>query len=109
MKAENSQTVYNQGHNDLSRKMEGQYALMIPKAEHNNELKAVKDTIESIKVSTDKRLDRIDSDIRELRESRSGIEGKGNGANALWGYLIGGIMALAAIVTVIIVLIKQSK
>jgi hypothetical protein len=60
-KSEINQTTYNQGHNDLSKKMETQYQTMIRRAEFQMT------------------IDRIISDIKGLRESRSEIVGKREG------------------------------
>lgn len=64
VKAEESQRQYNQGHNDLSRKMEGQYKDMLPRPEADAKFKATEEKIEGIK-----------KEIASLRESRS--EGTG--------------------------------
>ena len=57
-KSEESQKVYNQGHNDLTRKMETQYATMMPREE--SRLK----------------WDSVDKEIMSLRETRSEGSGK---------------------------------
>lgn len=65
LKAENSQTSYNAGHNDLSRKMETQYKEMIPRTEFSVAVKNIEDK------------------IAELRESRSEGVGHKQGVDKL--------------------------
>jgi hypothetical protein len=77
VKAEDSQRTYNQGHNDLSRKMEEQYKALVPISEHRADLNSVKSEVANDKVNMEKRMDRMAEDIKFLRESRSGVEGKG--------------------------------
>jgi hypothetical protein len=49
VKAEESQKVYNQGHNDLSRKMEQQYSTMVPQAEAKLKWDSIDKAIEEIR------------------------------------------------------------
>lgn len=90
-KAEESQQSYNAGHNDLSRKMEAQYALMVPKTEA--QLKwdsAERDTSEIhkelaiVRESTPKDINSLRfelmREISNLRESRSEGGGERSGA-----------------------------
>lgn len=51
LKAEESQKSYNQQHNDLSRKMEGQYREMIPRSEFTLSMTALNEKITSLSVS----------------------------------------------------------
>lgn len=79
-KQENFQTIYNAGHNDLSRKMEAQYKEMIPRSEHQLTIERVIDNIQS------------------LRESRSQTEGKGIGARELLAYIIAAVSIGGAVI-----------
>lgn len=83
-KQELSQTTYNAGHNDLSRKMEEQYKLMIPRAEH------------------EVMFQRINEDIKSLRETRSQVEGKGIGNREL----ISWVVAILSITGMVVALIR---
>jgi hypothetical protein len=49
VKAEESQKVYNQGHNDLSRKMEAQYSTMVPQAEAKLKWDSIDKAIEELR------------------------------------------------------------
>jgi predicted AAA+ superfamily ATPase len=62
-KAEQSQLAYNQGHNDLSRKMESQYREMVPRTEAAADL-----------VRQNERIDELKKEVQLLRESKS-LEG----------------------------------
>jgi len=110
-KAEAAQSQYNIGHNDLLRKMEGN----ITKTEYDAGLKATDEKIQNLRVNDEKRMDRMEADLRILRESKSNIEGRGSddvlkslavdirslrdsrgtsegvdsGMKSLWGYIIG--------------------
>lgn len=57
-KSEASQQVYNTGHNDLTRKMEAQYSMMVPREEARL------------------KWDAVDKELQSLRESRSGGQGE---------------------------------
>jgi chromosome segregation ATPase len=48
-KAEDSQKTYNQGHNDLSHKMESQYSLMVPAPEAKLKWDSIDKAIEEIR------------------------------------------------------------
>ena len=100
VKAEDSQRTYNAGHNDLSRKMETQYSLMVPDIQHKSDLKAIEEKIESFKNSVFKQFDNVNLDIRGLRESRSETGGKGIGTNAMWGYILGMVGILSLLFTI---------
>ena len=71
-KTESAQREYNLSHNDLLRKMEA----MVPLTEYKSGVKTIEDIISVGESNTEKRIDRMESDIRILRESKSGIEGK---------------------------------
>lgn len=86
VKAEESQRSYNAGHNDLSRKMESQYALMMPRQEELSIIKSLEEKIESqkesfqklldtLRVNFDKQFDGHTKEITGLRETRSQSEG----------------------------------
>jgi hypothetical protein len=96
VKAEDSQRTYNAGHNDLSRKMEEQYKLMVPLTEHKADL-----------LNMEKRMDRMGEDVKGLRESRSGVEGKGIGINAVIAYIFGAAGFIAAVFAIIYYLNKK--
>lgn len=71
LKQENSQSSYNAGHNDLSRKMENQYATMLPRQEADNRFKSFEEKYEDLK-----------KEVANLRESRS--EGTGRRDQTNW-------------------------
>jgi hypothetical protein len=89
VKAEESQTVYNTGHNDLTRKMEGQYKEMIPRAEHEEVIKA------------------LENKISQVQTTQSKTEGKGLGAASVIAYIFGAAGFLAALVLLISYLSKK--
>lgn len=64
-KALQAQAQYNQSHNDLIRKMDGQYKEMIPRSEHEGDIKNLSDKHDGLK-----------NDVQGLRESRSESGGK---------------------------------
>ena len=70
-KAEAGQLQYNAFHNDLTRKMDVQYSLMLPRTEAQKEFTAL----------TEK--------LSDLRESRSQIGGRGEGLHQGWVLLLG--------------------
>ena len=91
VKAEESQKTYNQGHNDLSRKMEGQYSTMVPQSEAKLKWdsidKAIEENRKDVAASRIERQDQVNSlrlelmrEIQNLRESRS--EGAGESKRA---------------------------
>ena len=65
-KAEASQTNYNSTHNDLTRKMDGQYKEMLTRTEAETKLHA------------------LEEKIADLRESRSLIGGRDQNKAAVW-------------------------
>jgi hypothetical protein len=98
-KQEESQRAYNAGHNDLSKKMEDQYKMMMPRVETVGLFKGVDDKIETFKkdaeakaealrIANEKSNDNLLKEIASLRESRSQIEGKGIGNRELLAYII---------------------
>jgi hypothetical protein len=50
-KAESSQTVYNQGHNDLLRKMDDQHRETLPRLEADQRFKTLEDKIEDLRLT----------------------------------------------------------
>jgi len=90
VKAEDSQRTYNQGHNDLSKKMEDQYKLMIPRTEHQGAIRAMDDKNQDL----NKKIDALSIRL-------TAIESRGEGRSSLWGYIIGGIGAVAIILSFI--------
>lgn len=101
VKAEESQKTYNQGHNNLSRKMEQQYATMVPQAEAQLKWNSVDKAIEDLRkdVAITKTSEQTDisglrielmKEISNLRESRSSTEGSSSGSKVVLGYIIAG-------------------
>lgn len=87
VKAEDSQKTYNQGHNDLSRKMEQQYSTMVPQPEAKLKWDAIDKALEEMRrdnsVLRSNELGDINTlrsemmkEIQSLRESRSEGSGK---------------------------------
>ena len=87
VKAEESQKTYNQGHNDLSRKMEAQYSLMVPQAEAKLKWDAIDKAIEESRREnatlrsnslTDINALRVElmREIGSLRDTRSELRGR---------------------------------
>ena len=107
--AKKSQDSYNATHNDLVRKMERQGAEMITrdavmglfKSAEDREITLINNLGErharDIHTLED-RLQRIDTDIRYVRESIGARESKGVGMNQLWGYIVGAIALVAFII-----------
>ena len=79
-KAEAAQTAYNVVHNDLTRKMDSQYLVMIPRPEHESDVRNLSLKIDESKKDNQIRYDELRKEIAALRESRS--EGIGNSARA---------------------------
>ncbi len=89
LKAEASQTQYNVGHNDLTRKMDAQYKDMLPRTEGDARFKAMEEKLsehrkEIDRVRDESRLlvDNARAEIASLRESRS--EGTGRRDQTAW-------------------------
>jgi hypothetical protein len=87
VKAEESQRTYNQGHNDLSRKMESQYATMVPQPEAKLKWDAIDKALEEMRketsiartneqVALNALRTEMMREIQSLRESRSVGTGK---------------------------------
>ena len=107
--AKKSQDSYNLTHNDLVRKMERQSAETITrdavmglfKSAEDREITLINNLGErharDIHTLED-RLQRIDTDIRYVRESIGARESKGAGMNQLWGYVVGAIALIAFII-----------
>ena len=107
--AKKSQDSYNATHNDLVRKMERQGAETITrdavmglfKSAEERETALIGNLGErharDIKTLED-RLQRVDTDIRYVRESIGARESKGVGMNQLWGYIVGAIALVAFII-----------
>lgn len=93
-KAETAQSTYNQGHNDLIRKMES----MVTTSEFNAE-----------RQNSEKWREKNEADIRILRESKSGIAGKGEGKTDAWQYLVAAIGAIVGVIGIIAFIISQVK
>jgi len=70
-KAEAAQTAYNANHNDLTRKMDAQYAFMLSRTEADSRFH-----------NHDEKIDEIKKDLASLRESRS--EGSGRREQTNW-------------------------
>lgn len=107
-KAEESQKSYNQGHNDLSRKMEDQYKMMLPRQEaderqknqeeklesHRKSLEDLRQKIEEIRVrgSVNQPLaDKTSDQIAVLLATNSAVKGKNDWIDKVipWGLVIG--------------------
>lgn len=83
LKQENSQSSYNATHNDLTRKMDNQYALMLPRTEADSRARGSDEKIEDIKKG-----------LAGLRESRS--ESSGRRQQTDW--FLTGLLSIAGIV-----------
>jgi len=88
VKAEESQRAYNVGHNDLTRKMDTQYSVMLPRPEADGKFKA------------------LEEKIADLRESRSKGAGEYDGIKAGWAFLLGFISLAGAIVAIVLAIRK---
>jgi hypothetical protein len=84
-KSEQSQTIYNAGHNDLSRKMEVQYSTMVPQTEARLKWDSVDKAIEGLrkdngdtKISHQVEIANLRTElmreIQGLRESRAAVD-----------------------------------
>lgn len=87
-KSEVSQKIYNDGHNDLTKKMESQYANMVPRMEYQQ------------------MIDRINIDIKSLRETRSESSGKADFTKNLW-MIVGSLVGIAGIAIALIALLTK--
>ena len=107
--AKKSQDAYNTTHNDLVRKMERQSAETISRVEVLTLFKSSEDKESGLIRSLEERhardiqtledrFQRVDTDIRYVRESIGSKEGKGLGMNQLWGYIVGSIALVAFII-----------
>jgi hypothetical protein len=115
VKAEDSQRIYNQGHNDLTHKMEVQYTSMVPQAEAKLKWDAIDKAIEENRKTVDEARNQrhtelaglrteLMKEIQNLRESRSIGEGNTLGLKQGWnvivivlGLIISAIAAVAAL------------
>jgi phosphopantetheinyl transferase (holo-ACP synthase) len=97
IKSDSAQKDYNVTHNDITRKMDDQYKMMLPYAEANRRFESLEEKIDDVRRlfesklegqrdSTRKDIETIGVDIKGLRESRSNISGQKVGARELWGY-----------------------
>lgn len=89
LKAEEGQRSYNTSHNDLSRKMEEQYKSMLPRAEAFLKWD-----------SSDKEISEARKEIAGLRESRSASGGHSMGEKAMWGYVVGAVGLILAVLSI---------
>ena len=89
-KAEASQTAYNVGHNDLTRKMDAQYKEMLPRPE------------------ADSRFKSIEEKLSELREYRSGAQGHSSGTRSI-GDALATVVALIIAAGAVVVAIVMRK
>jgi hypothetical protein len=71
-KTETAQHDYNVSHNDLLRRMDEKVTM----TEYKSGIKTIEDIITAKSVNDERRMDRMEADIRILRESKSGLEGK---------------------------------
>ena len=67
-KAENSQREYNQGHNDLSRKMEAQYASMVPSSEAKLKWESIDKDIAGLRSEIAINRETNSKDVNNLRQ-----------------------------------------
>ena len=108
-KAENAQKEYNIAHNDLSRKLDEQNKATVPRPETTALFKAADEKLAALQSNYDSKIEAIREnltrEIAGLRESRSAGEGKTTGANALWGYIVGGFGLLLGMIGTITAII----
>jgi hypothetical protein len=119
VKAEESQKSYNEGHNDLSRKMEVQYGLMMPRAEAVAEFRSILEKIDSAKTNSDERVAAMESnfnriltevrtgfekrddargaEVNAVREQVTAMQGKTSGFNSAWAILASGVMIVVSL------------
>lgn len=100
VKAENAQSSYNHSHNELARKMDDQYKVMMPRIECERTFSSLDSKVDDVKSAASRNRDELIKEVRELRESRSLIEGHGSGLSAGWGYLVGAIAGAAALLSI---------
>jgi len=82
IKAESAQQSYNERSNEFRGQLDDQAKRLISRLE-----------VEQVVKNFEEKINRLDTDMRSLRESRSEIGGKFAGAQLLWGLLIGLILA----------------
>jgi len=83
-----SQDVYNVSHNDLSRKMEAQARELIARTE-----------VDAREKNLEEKIDRLDKDVRLIRDSVGSGISKGEGMSIFWGYfaqIAGLLLSVAA-------------
>lgn len=85
-KAESAQTQYNQGHNDLSRKMEDQYKMMLPRTEAQQNQQ-----------NTEEKLEAHRKELAILTSKLDEIRGKGLGVQNFFGWIVAAIAVTFAI------------
>lgn len=99
-KAENAQRDYNTQHNDLSRKMEQQYAEMTPRTEFGLRIASVDDKIATLKEDLEKEIDRLRQQLSVVREegiARQGSDVGRRGGREVTAWLIAIVMFLLAL------------
>ncbi|MBA2682351.1 MAG: hypothetical protein H0U76_28655 [Ktedonobacteraceae bacterium] len=84
--------------NEFRQTLTDQAGTFIPRGEAAAVFKSYDDKLEAMRVSFEKSNDALSKEISNLRESRSEVNGKASGANAVWGYLV----AIAGIVLALI-------
>jgi hypothetical protein len=113
-KAEAAQTIYNIGHNDLTRKMDAQYKEMIPRNEHEGDIKNILDKHDELKKEVQEQRDKLytkdehiaymkatDSELREFRDFKITIESKASQSSVNIAYLIAGLGILLSIINLV--------
>ena len=119
-KAEESQKVYNQGHNDLTRKMEMQYSVMVPQAEAQLKWSAIDKAIDENRLQiADSRSDRhkeindlrteVMLSVNNLQLSRGVAEGSSQGLRSGWGILLGAVGFILTILLIVNLIFSMKK
>lgn len=89
VKAESAQSDYNTRSNEFRGQLDDQAKRLMPRNESDTRFNAQEDKI-SIQAKT----------IEALSTRITAMESKGRGANAMWGYVLGGIGLVALLVSI---------
>jgi len=102
VKAEDAQREYNVRSNEFRGQLDDQAKTLMPRPESLTMFRATEDklasakgelerTIEGVRAAVDKNADATAKEIAGLRESRSLGNGKSEGSNQMWGYVVGAV------------------
>jgi len=98
VKAEEAQRDYNVRSNEFRGQLDDQAQTLMPRTETTVLIKSTEDKLYvSSKTSADK-MEELAKKVESLSIRQTTIEGRGSGANSMWGYILGVFMAIVAVV-----------